>query len=93
MGLVKPTNTTFAKIKVIGVGGGGGNAVNSMVDSKQITGVEFISINTDAQALLASKADTKLQIGSNFTRGLGAGADPDVGRTAAEESREKLKDL
>ena len=93
MGLVKPSNTTFAKIKVIGVGGGGGNAVNSMVDSKQINGVEFISINTDAQALLTSKADTKLQIGSNFTRGLGAGADPDVGRTAAEESRERLKDL
>lgn len=93
MGLVKPTNTTFAKIKVIGVGGGGGNAVNSMVESKQINGVEFITVNTDAQALLTSKADTKLQIGNNFTRGLGAGADPDVGRTAAEESREKLKDL
>ncbi len=93
MGLVKPTNTTFAKIKVIGVGGGGGNAVNSMVESKQIDGVEFIAVNTDAQALLTSKADTKLQIGSNFTRGLGAGADPEVGRTAAEESREKLKDL
>jgi cell division protein FtsZ len=93
MGLVKPSNTTFAKIKVIGIGGGGGNAVNSMVESKQIRGVEFISVNTDAQALLTSKADTKLQIGSNFTRGLGAGADPEVGRTAAEESREKLKDL
>ncbi|MCC6711490.1 MAG: cell division protein FtsZ [Candidatus Pacebacteria bacterium] len=93
MGLVKPTNTTFAKIKVIGVGGGGGNAVNSMVESRQIDGVEFIAVNTDAQALLTSKADTKLQIGSNFTRGLGAGADPEVGRTAAEESREKLKDL
>jgi cell division protein FtsZ len=59
----------------------------------QIKGVEFISINTDAQALLTSQADTKLQIGSNFTRGLGAGADPEVGRTAAEESREKIKDL
>lgn len=93
MGLVKPSNTTFAKIKVIGVGGGGTNAVNSMVDSKQINGVEFIVVNTDAQALLTSQADTKLQIGSNFTRGLGAGADPEVGRTAAEESREKLKDL
>lgn len=93
MGLVKPSNTTFAKIKVIGIGGGGGNAVNSMVESKQIQGVEFISINTDAQVLLNSKADTKLQIGSNFTRGLGAGADPEIGRTAAEESREKLKDL
>lgn len=93
MGLVKPSNTTFAKIKVIGVGGGGNNAVNSMVSSKQIHGVEFISINTDAQALLTSQADTKLQIGNNFTRGLGAGADPEVGRTAAEESREKIKDL
>lgn len=93
MALVKPSNTTFAKIKVIGVGGGGSNAVNSMVISKQIHGVEFISVNTDAQALLTSKAETKLQIGNNFTRGLGAGADPEVGRTAAEESREKLKDL
>ncbi|HYD35519.1 MAG TPA: cell division protein FtsZ [Vitreimonas sp.] len=93
MGLVKPTNTTFAKIKVIGVGGGGGNAVNSMITSNQIQGVEFITVNTDAQALLTSKAETKLQIGNNFTKGLGSGADPDVGRTAAEESREKLKDL
>lgn len=93
MGLVKPSNTTFAKIKVIGVGGGGSNAVNSMVLSRQINGVEFITVNTDAQALLTSKAETKMQIGSNFTRGLGAGADPEVGRTAAEESREKLKDL
>ncbi|MFZ5376913.1 MAG: cell division protein FtsZ [Patescibacteria group bacterium] len=93
MGLVKPSNTSFAKIKVIGVGGGGGNAVNTMVDSNQIQGVEFIAINTDAQALLTSKADTKLQIGSNFTRGLGAGADPEVGRTSAEETREKIKDL
>lgn len=93
MGLVKPSNTTFAKIKVIGVGGGGSNAVNSMVLSRQINGVEFITVNTDAQALLTSKAETKMQIGTNFTRGLGAGADPEVGRTAAEESREKLKDL
>lgn len=93
MGLVKPSNTTFAKIKVIGVGGGGGNAVNSMISSNQIGGVEFIAVNTDAQALLTSKAETKLQIGSNFTRGLGAGADPEVGRTAAEESQEKIKDL
>jgi cell division protein FtsZ len=93
MGLVKPSNTTFAKIKVIGVGGGGGNAVNSMILSRQIKGVEFIAVNTDAQALLTSKAETKIQIGNNFTRGLGAGADPEVGRTAAEESREKIKDL
>jgi cell division protein FtsZ len=93
MALVKPSNTTFAKIKVIGVGGGGGNAVNSMIDSNQIHGVEFIAVNTDAQALLTSKADTKIQIGSNFTKGLGSGADPEVGRAAAEESYEKLKDL
>lgn len=93
MALVKPSNTTFAKIKVVGVGGGGNNAINSMILSKEIKGVEFISINTDAQALLTSKAETKLQIGSNFTRGLGAGADPEVGRTAAEESREKIKEL
>lgn len=93
MALVKPTNTTFAKIKVIGVGGGGGNAINSMIDSGSITNVEFISVNTDAQALLTSKAETKLQIGSNFTKGLGSGADPEVGRTAAEESYDKIKDL
>jgi cell division protein FtsZ len=93
MALVKPTNTTFAKIKVIGVGGGGGNAVNSMIASNQIQGVEFIAVNTDAQALLTSQADTKVQIGSNFTKGLGSGADPDVGRAAAEESYDKLRDL
>lgn len=93
MALVKPTNTTFAKIKVIGVGGGGGNAVNSMITSNQIQGVEFIAVNTDAQALLTSQADTKVQIGSNFTKGLGSGADPDVGRAAAEESYDKLRDL
>lgn len=93
MALVKPSNTTFAKIKVIGVGGGGGNAVNSMINSGQIQGVEFIAVNTDAQALLTSKADTKLQIGNNFTRGLGSGADPEVGRAAAEESVEKIKEL
>lgn len=93
MGLIKATNTTFAKIKVIGVGGGGGNAVNSMIESDQIHDVEFIAVNTDAQALLTSKAETKLQIGANFTQGLGSGADPEVGRQAAEESHEKLKDL
>lgn len=93
MALVKPTNNTFAKIKVIGVGGGGGNALNSMIASGLISGVEFIAVNTDAQALLSNKADTKFQIGSNFTRGLGSGADPEVGRQAAEESREKLKEL
>lgn len=93
MALVKPSNTTYAKIKVLGVGGGGGNAVNSMISSNQIKDVEFIAVNTDAQALLVSKAETKLQIGGNFTRGLGSGADPEVGRAAAEESRDKIKDL
>ncbi len=93
MGLVKPKNNSFARIKVIGVGGGGGNAVQSMIDTAEIDGVEFVAINTDAQALLANKADTKLQIGSNYTKGLGSGADPEVGRQAAEESREKIKEL
>lgn len=92
MAQIKPNNTNFAKIKVIGVGGGGGNALNTMISSRQIQGVEFISVNTDAQALLDSLADTKIQIGSNYTRGLGAGANPEVGRAAAEESREKLKE-
>lgn len=93
MALVKPANNQFAKIKVLGVGGGGGNAINSMIASEQIQGVEFVAINTDVQALLNNKAQTKLQIGTNFTRGLGSGADPDVGRQAAEESREKIKEL
>lgn len=93
MGLVKPKNNTFARIKVIGVGGGGGNAVSSMVESGTIEGVEFVAINTDAQALLNNKAETKLQIGSNYTKGLGSGADPDVGRQSAEESREKIKEV
>ncbi len=92
MAQIKPINNTFAKIKVIGIGGGGGNAINSMINSKQIQGVEFVSVNTDAQALLNSLAENKIQIGSNYTRGLGAGANPEVGKAAAEESREKLKE-
>ncbi len=92
MAQIKPINNVSAKIKVIGVGGGGGNAINSMISSKQISGVEFISINTDAQALINSLAETKIQIGNNYTRGLGAGANPEVGQAAAEESREKLKE-
>lgn len=93
MGLVKPKNNSFARIKVIGVGGGGGNAVSSMIETQEIDGVEFVVINTDAQALLNHKAETKLQIGGNFTKGLGSGADPDVGYQAAEESVEKIKEL
>src|SRR5579864_4163988 len=79
----------YAAIKVVGVGGGGSNAVNRMI-SAGLRGVEFIAINTDAQALALSNADKKIHIGSKLTRGLGAGGDPDVGRQAAEESREEL---
>ncbi len=93
MGLVKPDLNAVAKIKVIGIGGGGNNAVASMVTTGKIKGVEFVAVNTDAQALLASPAPLKLQIGENLTKGLGSGADPDVGRQAAEESREKIKEL
>ena len=81
----------LAVIKVAGVGGGGTNAVNRMVEAG-VAGVEFIAVNTDAQALLMLEADMKVQVGSHSTRGLGAGADPDVGRAAAEESRDELKD-
>jgi cell division protein FtsZ len=91
--LIKPQTASFAKIRVIGVGGGGNNAVNSMVDGASIQGVDFIGINTDAQALLNSKANTKVQIGENLTRGLGSGGNPEMGKEAAEESREKIKDL
>lgn len=77
-------------IKVIGVGGGGGNAVNRMIDN-DVKGVEFISVNTDAQVLKLSKADTRIQIGKRLTRGLGAGAKPEVGRNAALESENELR--
>lgn len=92
MALVKPDVGRIARIKVIGVGGGGGNALNSMISSGTISGVEFIAINTDAQVLLTNLASTKLQIGENLTRGLGAGGNPEVGVQAAEESREKIKE-
>src|ERR1700677_4645745 len=78
-----------AKIKVIGVGGGGGNAVNRMIAAK-LEGVEFIAANTDAQALQLSQAPVKLQLGAKLTSGLGAGANPDVGRRAALEDSEKI---
>lgn len=81
---------TLAQIKVIGVGGGGSNAVNRMIEGG-IQGVEFIAVNTDYQALNLSKAQHKLQIGAKLTRGLGAGANPDVGKKAAEESREHIE--
>ncbi|MHB8917137.1 MAG: cell division protein FtsZ [Desulfocucumaceae bacterium] len=79
----------FASIKVIGVGGGGNNAVNRMI-SAGLKGVEFISVNTDAQALHLSQTDVKIQIGAKLTKGLGAGANPDIGQKAAEESRDEI---
>jgi cell division protein FtsZ len=81
----------LAVIKVVGVGGGGTNAVNRMVDAG-LSGVEFIAVNTDAQALMMCDADVKIHIGSQATRGLGAGADPAVGHAAAQESRDELKE-
>ncbi|MBI3494438.1 cell division protein FtsZ, partial [Candidatus Saccharibacteria bacterium] len=88
---VKPSDIqTFANIKVVGVGGAGGSAINRMKDAG-LHGVQFVAINTDAQALHNSKADVKLHIGRDTTRGLGAGADPKSGQAAAEESREDIK--
>ncbi|MEK9159689.1 MAG: cell division protein FtsZ [Patescibacteria group bacterium] len=87
---VTPDVTPVARIKVIGVGGGGGNALNRMIRSN-IKGIDFIAINTDAQALYHSEAVTKINIGKATTRGLGAGSHPDVGRQAAEESSEEIK--
>ena len=78
-----------ARMKVVGIGGGGGNALNRMVD-EGLPGVEFISVNTDAQALLNNKADVKVQIGKKLTRGLGAGARPEIGRQAIEENRDEV---
>lgn len=80
---------SFARIKVVGVGGGGCNAVDRMID-EGLQGVEFLAINTDAQALLLSKASTRVRIGEKLTRGLGSGGDPEIGRKAAEESQEEL---
>ncbi len=86
---LEETGAQDARMKVAGVGGGGGNAVNRMVDER-LQGVEFISVNTDAQALATSKADIKVQIGRKLTRGLGAGARPEIGRQAIEENREEV---
>jgi cell division protein FtsZ len=85
------TNNYLAVIKVVGVGGGGTNAINRMIDAG-VRGVEFIAVNTDAQALSMCDADLKVQIGAGLTKGLGAGAEPRIGRDAAEESREELKE-
>lgn len=87
--LNKPLAESFARIKVVGVGGGGCNAVNRMIE-EGLQGIEFISVNTDAQALLLSKARTRVRIGDKSTRGLGAGGNPEMGQKAAEESSEEL---
>ena len=86
---LKPEIETFARIKVVGVGGGGGKAVTRMIDHK-INGVDFITINTDAQDLHFTKAKTKIHVGKNLTKGLGAGMNPEVGRQAAEENRDEI---
>lgn len=91
--LIKPDVQRFAKIKVMGLGGGGSNSLNSMISLQQIQGVEFIAVNTDAQALMGNQAPTKVQIGESLTKGLGSGGDPEIGREAAEESLPKLQDV
>jgi len=88
--LVKPQSTNLAKIKVVGVGGAGGNAINNMIQNYDIEGVEFITVNTDAGALENNSAEIKLKIGEEITRGLGSGGNPQVGRKAAEESVDLL---
>lgn len=91
--LIKPDVQRFAKIKVMGLGGGGSNSLNSMILLQQIQGVDFVAVNTDAQALMNNQSPTKVQIGENLTKGLGSGGDPEVGKQAAEESSQKLQDV
>src|SRR5437660_1789082 len=87
-----PPHNYLAVIKVVGIGGGGVNAVNRMIEVG-LKGVEFIAINTDAQALLMSDADVKLDVGRELTRGLGAGANPDVGKSAADDHRDEIEEV
>jgi cell division protein FtsZ len=89
---LKPEIETFARIKVVGIGGGGGKAVTRMIDHK-INGVDFVTINTDAQDLHYTKARTKIHIGKNLTKGLGAGMNPEIGRQAAEENRDEIHEV
>ncbi|MDN6479482.1 MAG: cell division protein FtsZ, partial [Acidipropionibacterium jensenii] len=89
--MATPSQNYLAVIKVVGVGGGGCNAVNRMIEAG-LKGVEFLAINTDAQALLMSDADVKLDVGRDLTRGLGAGADPDKGRQAAEDHSDEIEE-
>ncbi len=91
--LIKPDVQRFAKIKVVGLGGGGSNSLNSMISLQQIQGVEFVAVNTDAQALMNNQSPTKVQIGETLTKGLGSGGDPEVGKQAAEESTQKIEDV
>src|SRR5690554_4870306 len=88
--LVKPQSSNVARIKVVGVGGAGGNAINNMIQNYDIDGVEFVAVNTDSQALTNHSAEVKLRIGEEITRGLGSGGNPQIGRTAAEESVDLL---
>lgn len=90
--LIKPDLARFAKIKVVGVGGGGCNAVASMIATGSMSGVDFVAINTDSQALLSNPASVKIQIGEGLTRGLGSGGDPEIGKKAAEESVQKIQE-
>ncbi|MFA6974095.1 MAG: cell division protein FtsZ [Parcubacteria group bacterium] len=92
MAEIKPPVETFARIKVVGVGGSGCNALERMIEAK-LKGVEFVAINTDAQALHHNKAAEKVHIGKNLTKGLGAGMNPDVGRQAAEENRDEIQEV
>jgi cell division protein FtsZ len=89
--LIKPNIEKFAKIKVVGVGGAGGNAVNTMISSGEVMGVDFLAVNTDKQDLNLNKADEIIQIGQKLTNGLGSGALPEIGKKAAEESAEEIK--
>lgn len=90
---IKPEVSRFAKIKVIGIGGSGTNAINSMISLQQIQGVDFVAVNTDAQHLLTSQSTVKVQIGEKLTKGLGVGGDPELGKQAAQESEERLKEV
>ncbi len=92
MAEIKPDVETFARIKVVGVGGSGTNAISRMIECK-LKGVEFVAINTDAQALHHSKASDKIHIGKNLTKGLGAGMNPEIGRQAAEENRDEIHEV
>ncbi len=90
--MFESNNGSLVNIKVIGVGGAGGNAINDMISSG-VTGVEFIAANTDAQDLVNSLADIKIQLGPELTKGLGAGANPEIGRKAVEEDMDLIKEI